>query len=90
MNEEQERARNLERILHSPSYRVAYKDVDFLTSPKLRATRMELELLKPELAFEEHNVHSTIVVFGSTRIIDPAAAAKKLDRARARLVVRGV
>jgi hypothetical protein len=85
MNEEQERARNLERIVHSPSYRVAYKDVDFLTSPKLRATRMELELLKPELAFEEHNVHSTIVVFGSTRIIDPAAAAKKLDRARARL-----
>jgi uncharacterized protein (TIGR00730 family) len=85
MNEEQERARNVERLLHSPSYRVAYKDVDFLTSPKLRATRMELELLKPELAFEEHGVRSTIVVFGSTRIIEPAAAAKKLDRARARL-----
>ena len=33
MNEEQERARNVERMLHSPSYRVAYKDVDFLTRP---------------------------------------------------------
>lgn len=84
MNEELERARNVERLLHSPSYRVAYKDVDFLTSPKLRATRMELELLKPELAFEEHNVQSTIVVFGSTRLLDPVSSAKKLERARAR------
>lgn len=85
MNEEQERAWNVERLLHSPSYRVAYKDADFLTSPKLRATRIELELMKPELTFEEHGIRSTIVVFGSTRIIDPTAAAKKLDRARARL-----
>ena len=84
-DDEQQRQRNLEKILHSPSYRVAYKDVDFLSSPKLRATRMELELLKPELAFEEQNINSTIVVFGSTRILEPAAAAKKLERARARV-----
>jgi len=84
-DDEEERQRNLEKILHSPSYRVAYKDVDFLSSPKLRATRMELELLKPELAFEEQNINSTIVVFGSTRILEPAAAEKKLERARARV-----
>jgi len=84
-DDEQQRQRNLEQILHSPSYRVAYKDVDFLSSPKLRATRMELELLKPELAFEEQNVNSTIVVFGSTRILEPVAAEKKLERARARV-----
>ena len=38
-----------QRILESPSYRVAYKDVDFLMRPEMRAARLELELLKPEL-----------------------------------------
>ena len=32
--------------------------------------RMQLELLKPELAFERMNIHSTIVVFGSTRVVE--------------------
>jgi len=36
MSDEREREENLEKILHSPSYRVAYKDVDFLSGPKLR------------------------------------------------------
>jgi len=85
MNDEQRRAENLEKILHSASYRVAYKDVDFLASPPLRAARMELELLKPELAFQQHNIRSTVVVFGSTRIIEPVEAHRKLERARQRL-----
>ena len=42
-------APNLSKILDSPSYRVAYKDVDFLMRPEMRAARIELELLKPEL-----------------------------------------
>ena len=85
MTEESERKANLEKIYHSPSYRVAYKDVDFLSDPKLRPMRMELELLKPELAFERHNVRSTIVVFGSTRVLEPSAAEWHLERARAAL-----
>ena len=36
---------------------------------------MELEFLKPELTFQDENINSTIVVFGSTRIVEPAAAA---------------
>ncbi len=82
---EQQREENLERILLSPSYRVAYKDVDFLSDSRLRPVRMQLELLKPELAFEEHNIRSTVVVFGSTRIVEPAAAQRDLDLARAHL-----
>jgi uncharacterized protein (TIGR00730 family) len=74
---------NLQRILDSPSYRVAYKDVDFLSSPAMRATRMELELLKPELAFQAQGIRSTIVVFGGTRIVEPAAARQRLQRAQA-------
>ena len=85
MIDDRERKQNLEKILHSPSYRVAYKDVDFLSDPKLRPTRMELELMKPELAFQQHNVRSTIVVFGSTRITEPAVAQRNLELAKARL-----
>ena len=77
--------KNLQQILQSPSYRVAYKDMDFLASPELRAARMELELLKPELAFREQGVRSTIVVFGSTRISDPTEAHNTLERAKAQL-----
>jgi len=85
MDEEREQRENLERIVHSPSYRVAYKDVDFLSDPQLRPNRMELELLKPELAFERQHVRSTVVVFGSTRIVEPAVAMRNLEWARARL-----
>jgi uncharacterized protein (TIGR00730 family) len=73
---------NLPKILKSPSYRVAYKDVDLLAGPELRPVRVELELLKPELYLRRHKIRSTIVVFGSTRIIEPAAAEAKLQGAR--------
>jgi uncharacterized protein (TIGR00730 family) len=82
---EQERDENLQKIIHSLSYRVAYKDVDFLMEPELRAARMELEHLKPELYFQRQNIRSTIVVFGSTRIVEPAAAQERCEQARARL-----
>jgi len=85
MTDEQTRKKNLQEILQSPSYRVAYKDVDFLASDKLRPTRMELELMKPELAFQEHKIRSTIVIFGGTRIVEPAKAQEQLERARALL-----
>jgi len=85
MTGDQEKQKNLERILHSPSYRVAYKDVDFLSDPRLRPARMELELIKPELTFQEQKVRSTIVVFGSTRIVEPAVAKRNLELAKAML-----
>jgi hypothetical protein len=84
-DEELERAKNLEKILHSPTYRVAYRDTEFLSSPELRPVRMQLELLKPEIVFEEHAIRSTVVVFGSTRIVEPAVAQRDLALARARL-----
>ncbi len=84
-DDEAERRRNLERILQSPSYRVAYRDVELLNDPRLRPTRMELELLKTEIIFQEHNVRSTIVVFGGARIVEPAQARRNLELARARL-----
>ena len=43
---------------------------------------MELELLKPELAFQEEKITSTVVVFGSTRLVEPALAQQRLQRPR--------
>jgi uncharacterized protein (TIGR00730 family) len=85
MTDEREKRENVEQILHSPSYRVAYKDIEFLSDPRLRPIRMELELLKPELALKEAKVRSTIVVFGSTRIVEPAVAERNLELAKATL-----
>jgi uncharacterized protein (TIGR00730 family) len=85
MSEDQTREENLQKILHSLSYRVAYQDVDFLMEPELRAQRMELEQLKPELYLQKNKIRSTIVVFGSTRIVEPAVAREQLERAKSRL-----
>jgi uncharacterized protein (TIGR00730 family) len=74
-------AANLSKLLDSPSYRVAYKDVDFLMRPEMRAARIELELMKPELYLQQNGVRSTVVVFGSTQIAEPAAARRRLDEA---------
>jgi hypothetical protein len=52
----------------SPSYRLAFVDADFLLRDELRSVRLQLELLKPELLFQEYNIEHTIVVFGSARI----------------------
>ncbi|MCF7993161.1 MAG: TIGR00730 family Rossman fold protein [Thiohalocapsa sp.] len=67
----------------SPSYRLAYADIDFLRRPELRPVRLQLELLKAELSQQEQGIESTVVIFGSTRIPDPAVAARQLREAKA-------
>ncbi|MCP4820304.1 MAG: TIGR00730 family Rossman fold protein [Shimia sp.] len=62
----------------APSYRLAFADEDFLCRPELRPVRLQLELLKPELALDEDGVESTVVLFGGARIPEPA----KKDTAR--------
>ena len=78
---------NLHAILNSTSYILAEQDPKLLARRELRPVRMQLELLKPELALVEHNVTSTIVVFGGTRIAEPAEAKRRLELARAELAV---
>jgi uncharacterized protein (TIGR00730 family) len=80
-----EAASNLAKILESPSYRVAYRDVELLEGPELRPVRVELELLKPELFLQKYNIRSTIVVFGSTQIVERPAAEARLQCAREEL-----
>ncbi|SHI86149.1 TIGR00730 family Rossman fold protein [Wenxinia saemankumensis] len=59
----------------SPTYRLAFADEDFLTREDLRPVRLQLELLKPELAMDAAGVTSTIVLFGGARIPEPSKAA---------------
>ena len=56
----------------APQYRLAFADEDFLCRPELRPVRLQLELLKPELALDEDGVESTVVLFGGARIPEPA------------------
>lgn len=65
----------------SPSYQLAYTDDQFMLRDDLRPVRLQLELLKPDLIQDEHMIHSTVVIFGSSRIPEPAQA--QLDLAEA-------
>ncbi len=66
----------------SPSYRLAFQDPEFLLKDELRPVRLQLELLKPEMALQEHCIESAVVVFGSARIPEPEKAAAELQAAR--------
>ncbi|UCG63260.1 MAG: TIGR00730 family Rossman fold protein [Candidatus Zixiibacteriota bacterium] len=70
----------VERLKKSPAYRIAYHDNDFMDQDFCRPVRLQLELLKPEMLFEEQNILSTIVVFGGTRIIEPSKARTRAQR----------
>ncbi|MGD9539717.1 TIGR00730 family Rossman fold protein [Methylocystis sp.] len=76
-------AKRLQAILSSPSYRKADEDIDFLASAEARGPRLNLEYLKAESLLRRHGVAATIVVFGSTRIVEPALAERRLAEAQA-------
>ncbi|MCO8145967.1 TIGR00730 family Rossman fold protein [Rhodovulum tesquicola] len=56
----------------APAYRLAFADPEFLWRDELRPVRLQLELMKPELVMKEFGIDSTIVLFGSARIPEPA------------------
>ncbi len=60
------------------SYTPADRDTEFLQREELRSIRIGLELLKPELIQREQGIRSTIVVFGSARLQEQAAAEHAL------------
>ena len=65
------------------SYHLAFTDTEFLLREELRPVRMQLELLKPELVMREQGIQSTIIMFGSARILPPDVAAQLLSAAQA-------
>ena len=75
-------AENMEAILRAPSYSLAQDDRTLLERTEMRGVRMLLELGKPEIAFQEDNIESTVIVFGGTQIIERNASERRLSEAR--------
>ena len=71
--------------MDSPSYRQADQDVGFLQLDETRGVRLQIDYQKPEFLLEQHGIRHTIVVFGSTRIQESAAAQFKVDTLRKQL-----
>lgn len=67
-------------IMQSPGYRLAENDPELLTRDELRSVRLQLEFLKPELIMQEHRIRSTVVVFGSARILPGQQARAQLKQ----------
>jgi len=65
----------------SDSYLLAFQDQNFLLREELRPVRLQLELLKPELALQEQQIESTVVIYGSARFMDPESAALRQEKA---------
>ncbi|VAX12754.1 hypothetical protein MNBD_GAMMA24-1744 [hydrothermal vent metagenome] len=76
----------IEALLHSESYRQADEDVAFLRRDESRGLRLQLDYSKPERLLQQHGIHHTIVVFGGTRIAEPAAARRRVEDLRKALL----
>lgn len=69
----------------SPTHRLAFTDDEFLCRDELRPVRLQLELLKADMALEERGINSTIVMFGGARIPSPDQAGTARTKTLAEL-----
>ena len=69
------------------SNRLAFADPEFLLRRETRGIRFQLEMLKPDLAQQEHGIEHTVVVFGSARFQSQEKAQKTLEVAQGSGVV---
>ena len=79
---------NLSRILASSTYLKVQEDLAFLSRPELRGVRLMLELEKTEMTLREENVRSTIVIFGSSRVVEKDVAEARVKGAEAAVAAR--
>jgi hypothetical protein len=55
----------------SPTFRLAFRDHDFLDTDEMRPVRLQLELQKFEVILRDRGITSTVVMFGGARIPAP-------------------
>lgn len=84
--EDVEAQARIEVLLQSESYRQADEDIDFLGQDESRGVRLQLDYSKPQLLLNQQGVRHTIVVFGSTRILEPAAAGRRVEHLQRELL----
>jgi uncharacterized protein (TIGR00730 family) len=68
------------RQKNSSAYRLAALDTDFLLGDSMRGVRLQLEYEKAEERLRAYGVRSTIVVFGSARVLTGGTGADKAAR----------
>jgi len=83
--EDQAAPQRVQAIMHHPSYLQADQDIDFLNLDETRGVRLQIDYQKAEFLLQQHNIEHTIVVFGSTRIQEPAAARLRVETLRTQL-----
>lgn len=86
--EDPECPNKLQAILGSPSYVPAIEDVELLYSHSTRGVRLQLDYLKADMLLRQHGVQNTIVVFGSTRVVEPSVAQKNVVQLREALAAK--
>jgi uncharacterized protein (TIGR00730 family) len=79
----------IQAILASAGYRRADQDIEFLDRDSTRGVRLQMDYAKAEFLMQEHRVGRTIVVFGSARICEPAAARRRVEELRAAVAHAG-
>ncbi len=73
----------IEAIMAHPNYIQADRDPDFLRCDDVRGVRLEVDYLKPELLLKSFGIEYTIVVFGSTHIVERSELERDLEKLEA-------
>jgi uncharacterized protein (TIGR00730 family) len=68
-------------VMTDDAFQLAFDDPAFLQKDENRGIRLQLELLKPDLAQTEAGIHHTVVVFGSARFVSLETAQSSLAQA---------
>lgn len=68
----------VQRIMASPNYLRADQDIAYLNRDDTRGMRLQLDYQKAETLLQEQGIAHSIVVFGGTRIPEPARAAARV------------
>ena len=72
-------SKNLNLIINSDTYKLAYEDLGLLSRNEMRGVRMLLEITKPDLILEENKILSTIIIFGGASITEESKTKEKID-----------
>ena len=72
-------SKNLNLIINSDTYKLAYEDIGLLNRNEMRGVRMLLEITKPDLILEEKKILSTIIIFGGASIAEESKTKEKID-----------
>jgi uncharacterized protein (TIGR00730 family) len=79
---------NVQSLLTSPSYSLAFLDQDFIRSDHARSIRIQLEMEKPEWFMRQLGIRSTVIVFGSARFVSKRKATRLLSEAEKQLATQ--